>query len=168
MADKRIIDLPAGSTIDDLDPLEGVDISDVSESPEGTSVKWTWTTIKAFLKTYLDTLYDVLGSAATVQGNLDTHVADDTNPHSVTAAQAGADPAGSAAAVQGNLDTHITNPQHPYKNESQEWSEIQVWDVRFQVKNVNATPGKITQPRIVVADAEPTPADYEENDIWIS
>lgn len=167
MADKRIIDLPAGSTIDDLDPLEGVDISDVSESPEGTSVKWTWTTIKAFLKTYFDTLYDALGSAATVQGNLDTHVADDTNPHSVTAAQAGADPAGSAAAVQGNLDTHA-GTNHPYTNISNEWGGIQVHDVRFQVKNVNATPVKITQPRIVVADTEPTPADYEENDIWIS
>ncbi len=33
---------------------------------------------------------DPVGSAATVQGNLDTHVADETNPHNVTAAQIGA------------------------------------------------------------------------------
>lgn len=38
--------------------------------------------------------------------DLSTHIGDTSNPHSVTAAQAGADPAGSAAAVQSSLDTH--------------------------------------------------------------
>lgn len=38
-------------------------------------------------------VYDPAGSAAAVQTNLDTHIGDDTNPHSVTAAQAGAEPA---------------------------------------------------------------------------
>jgi len=52
---------------------------------------------------------DPAGSAAAVQGNLDTHTGDTANPHAVTAGQAGADPAGSAAAVQGNLDTHAGN-----------------------------------------------------------
>jgi hypothetical protein len=48
-----------------------------------------------------------------VQDNLSLHEADFTNPHQVTAAQAGADPAGSADAVQGNLNDHeadFTNP----------------------------------------------------------
>ena len=40
---------------------------------------------------------------------IDTHIADTANPHGVTAAQAGADPAGSAATVQGNLDTHAAD-----------------------------------------------------------
>jgi hypothetical protein len=39
-----------------------------------------------------------------------SHVTDTNNPHNVTAAQAGADPAGSAAAVQSNLDSHGANP----------------------------------------------------------
>ena len=34
--------------------------------------------------------FDAAGSASGVQGNLDTHIADNTNPHSVTAAQLGA------------------------------------------------------------------------------
>lgn len=45
---------------------------------------------------------------------LDTHVADFGNPHNVTAAQAGADPAGSAATVQGNLNTHIADTGNPH------------------------------------------------------
>lgn len=45
-------------------------------------------------------------AAPAVQTNLTTHIGDATNPHGVTAAQAGADPSGSAAAVQTNLDTH--------------------------------------------------------------
>jgi len=54
-----------------------------------------------------------VGSAGAVQANLNSHEADFTNPHAVTAAQAGADPAGSAAAVQANLNSHeadFTNP----------------------------------------------------------
>ena len=42
--------------------------------------------------------YDPAGSAETVQGNLDTHIADQNNPHQVTAAQAGAAPVSHAAA----------------------------------------------------------------------
>ena len=38
--------------------------------------------------------------------NADAHTALTDNPHGVTAAQAGADPAGSAAGVQSNLDAH--------------------------------------------------------------
>lgn len=49
-----------------------------------------------------------------VQANLDAHVADTANPHVVTAAQAGADPAGSSATVQGNLDTHIADAANPH------------------------------------------------------
>ena len=55
-----------------------------------------------------------MGSFAT-QDELSTHVTDTANPHAVTAAQAGADPAGSAATVQSNLNTHeadFTNPHN--------------------------------------------------------
>jgi len=37
------------------------------------------------------------------------HLLDNTNPHGVTAAQVGADPAGSAATAQGNLNIHTAN-----------------------------------------------------------
>ena len=45
-------------------------------------------------QTTADTLYDSAGAAAGVQTNLTTHASDATNPHGVTAAQVGADPAG--------------------------------------------------------------------------
>lgn len=47
--------------------------------------------------------------ADAVQGNLTSHMNNQSNPHNVTAAQVGADPAGSASAVQGNLDAHTGN-----------------------------------------------------------
>jgi hypothetical protein len=50
-----------------------------------------------------------------IQANLNAHVADTANPHSVTAAQAGADPVGSAAAVQANLDTHEADFSNPHQ-----------------------------------------------------
>jgi len=43
-------------------------------------------------------VYDPAGSAAAVASDLADHEADEANPHSVTAAQAGADPTGTAAA----------------------------------------------------------------------
>ncbi len=57
---------------------------------------------------------DPVGSAATVQGNLNTHEADVANPHAVTAAQAGADPAGSAAIVAGALISHEADMVNPH------------------------------------------------------
>lgn len=45
---------------------------------------------------------------------LDAHLASVANPHGVTAAQAGADPAGSAAAVQTNLTTHEGDFANPH------------------------------------------------------
>lgn len=40
--------------------------------------------------------YDASGSASAVQSNLTAHISNQQNPHNVTAAQAGADPAGTA------------------------------------------------------------------------
>ena len=42
------------------------------------------------------------------------HRVDTANPHAVTAAQAGADPAGTAAIVQGNLNTHEADTANPH------------------------------------------------------
>jgi len=44
----------------------------------------------------------------------DSHIANVSNPHAVTAVQAGADLAGSAATVQGNLDTHVADLANPH------------------------------------------------------
>lgn len=54
------------------------------------------------------------GEAADVQKNLDAHTGNKSNPHGVTAAQVGADPAGSAAAVQANLNSHTGNRGNPH------------------------------------------------------
>lgn len=45
---------------------------------------------------------------------LDAHIADTDNPHSVIHTQAGADVAGSSAAVQSNLDTHTADEGNPH------------------------------------------------------
>lgn len=46
---------------------------------------------------------------------LSVHLANETNPHGVTAAQVGADPSGSAAAVQENLTDHENDKENPHK-----------------------------------------------------
>ena len=84
MTNQKITELTAITT--PLDP-DLVEIVDMAATP--TNKKLTWANIKATLKTYFDTLYDSLGAASTVQGNLDTHEADTDNPHSVTKAQVG-------------------------------------------------------------------------------
>ena len=53
---------------------------------------------------------ETLGGHEASELDQSSHVTDTSNPHHVTAAQAGADPAGSAAAVQANLDTHAADP----------------------------------------------------------
>ena len=53
-------------------------------------------------------------TGAASQTNLTSHINDKSNPHSVTAAQVGADPAGSAAAVQTNLTSHINDKSNPH------------------------------------------------------
>lgn len=53
-----------------------------------------------------------VGSPTTAQ--FTAHAGDKENPHDVTYAQVGADKAGAAEAVQGNLDTHTTNKSNPH------------------------------------------------------
>ena len=88
MADLKITQLDAVVTPVDADLFESV--QSVATTP--VNKKITWTVIKAFLKTYFDTLYDALGAASAVAGDLATHEGDTANPHEVTAAQVGAAP----------------------------------------------------------------------------
>lgn len=57
MADLKISDLTAQTTLHDADLGVGVDTTDTTQAASGTTKKFTWTTIKAFLKTYFDGLY---------------------------------------------------------------------------------------------------------------
>ncbi len=58
-------------------------------------------------------LQSALDSKA-ADADLDDHTSDTSNPHNVTAAQAGADPVGSASSVQDNLDTHTSDTTNPH------------------------------------------------------
>ena len=53
---------------------------------------------------------ETLGGHEASELDQSSHVTDTSNPHHVTAAQVGADPAGSAASVQANLDSHAADP----------------------------------------------------------
>ena len=54
-------------------------------------------------------VYDPAGSASAVAGDLTSHEGDTGNPHSVTAGQAGADPAGTAASAVGTHESTYTH-----------------------------------------------------------
>ena len=57
---------------------------------------------------------DLVNAINTNETNISSHTGDTNNPHGVTAAQAGADPAGSADAVQTNLDSHTAATDNPH------------------------------------------------------
>lgn len=57
---------------------------------------------------------DVVDNLDYLKAVQDGHEADTANPHGVTAAQAGADPAGSAAAVASDLTTHEGDSSNPH------------------------------------------------------
>ena len=80
MADQRIAELTDGGNPQDVDDLP-IERAGNPTTP-GTSFKLTWASIRA----WLDARFAAIA-----------HVTDNTNPHSVTAAQANAEPAGSIA-----------------------------------------------------------------------
>lgn len=64
MADQRLTDKGAISSIDDADLIHIVDVSDTSGNAAGTSKKGLWSAVKSTLKTYFDTLYGTVTSVA--------------------------------------------------------------------------------------------------------
>lgn len=70
--------------------------------------------------------FEAYTGGSTVIG-LETHVTDTNNPHSVTAAQIGADSEGAAQNVQNNLDAHITD-QEVHITGDPDIGDIAEWD----------------------------------------
>lgn len=97
MASKKISVMPELLSLTDDDFLTVVDVSQLPGTPDQANAKIKRTN---------------LGLAAT--SALTAHTSNTSNPHSVTAAQVGADPSGSAAAVQSNLDAHTSNTSNPH------------------------------------------------------
>lgn len=67
-------------------------------------------------KTEADRAVEIVGGDYATRTELTAHTGDKKNPHGVTAAQAGADPAGSAAAVQANLDAGLGDFAQRFEN----------------------------------------------------
>lgn len=67
MANRKLTDpaIPTLTSIADGDLTYVVDVSDTTDSPEGSSKKSTFTSIKTFLKTYFDTIYTTTSAVAT-------------------------------------------------------------------------------------------------------
>lgn len=89
---------------------------------------------------------------------LAVHVADLGNPHAVTAAQAGADPAGSAAVVAGALVTHESDTGNPHSV-----TAAQAGATPAAHASDTANPHAVTFTQAVTADAgtDITPAEAE-------
>lgn len=68
--------------------------------------------VEVNLTSGIDSLYNRLQSSR--QAAISAGSYKESNPHSVTAAQVGADPAGSAAAVQSSLSAHTGNRSNPH------------------------------------------------------
>jgi len=58
MANRKLTVIPELTAISDDDLGYAVDVSDTSESPNGTSKRVKYSRLKAFLKPYFDTLYE--------------------------------------------------------------------------------------------------------------
>lgn len=97
------------------------------------------------------------------------HIANKNNPHDITAAQAGADPAGAAEAVQSNLDGHTGNSTvHITEAERTKWDgkanapkSVSVtlaaasWDSAAKTQTVTVTGVSATETAQMIT---PTPA----------
>lgn len=87
----------------------GLNLPEESDWAEVATLNENWEKVDEAVAKKADS-----GEAADVQKNLDAHTGNKSNPHGVTAAQVGADPAGSAAAVQANLNSHTGNRGNPH------------------------------------------------------
>jgi len=78
MANRKLTALPELTTISDDDLGYVVDVSDTFEGPEGTSKKVKYSRLKAFLKPYFDTIYEMkLGFVAENRANKQNSLAVD-------------------------------------------------------------------------------------------
>ena len=100
MSDSTIYNLTEQTTIHNADLGVGVDTTDTTQSASGTTKKWSWTTIKSFLKTYFDTLYP--SGSGTSTG---TNTGDQTNISGNAATATNATNATTSSTCSGNAAT---------------------------------------------------------------
>lgn len=91
----------------------------------------------------------VADTDAATKGQLDTHIGNTSNPHSVTAAQVGADPVGSAQAVQDNLDTHEADTSNPHSVTAAQVGADPVGSADAVQTNLDAHTGNTNNPHSV-------------------
>lgn len=78
MANRKLTVLPELTAISDDDFAYIVDVSDTSESPDGTSKKTKFSRLKTFLKPYFDTIYEAkLSFVPESRDNKQNSLADD-------------------------------------------------------------------------------------------
>ena len=95
--DAADIALETHSATDKVTPVDADELPLIDSAATFSLKKLTWSNLKSTLKTYLDTLYAAVGHAHTgtyepADSNIQSHLSNTSNPHSVTYSQVGAAP----------------------------------------------------------------------------
>jgi len=98
-------------------------------------------------KTYVAKLDD--GGSSMTATDIQNHFDSTNNPHSVTAAQVGADPVGTAAGVQSNLDTHAALRGNPHRVTAEQVGADPVGSASNVIDKLNAHKSDATNPHNV-------------------
>lgn len=152
MSDSKISALTTQTTIHDADLVPIVDTTDTSQSLSGTTKKSTLTTLKAFLKTYFDTLYLGLHAKADTAGTADT-------ASTATTATTAGNLSGTPALPNGTTATTQTSSDNSTKLATTAYVDAKPTGVRYAADGGSTDDYAIT--------VSPSPSSYSNGDTYL-